>query len=337
MEGSNRPVTSDELFAGVPDLAADLRRLLAQVPAGKVTTYGHLAEALGNPVAARWVGHFMMHHEHNEACACHRVVRSTGQLGNYVAGDTEEKQRRLLAEGIAVRAGTVDLQRYGFRAFRSARPLDRLRRIQEQMARQIRLCARSRMPQLVGGVDLSYASNDVAVAAYALVELATGELVWHTTVAHPVRFPYITSYLAFRELPVLLRLIDTVRGAGRLSPVVLVDGSGVLHPRRAGIASHLGVVARIPTIGVTKTLLCGRVDLENLKPLQGRPVVYQQQIVGVALRSTSGSRRPLFVSPGHRANLAFAECLVRELLRGHRLPEPLYWADRMSREAVRRL
>jgi deoxyribonuclease V len=173
------------------------------------------------------------------------------------------------------------------------------------------------------------------VAADALVEVATGELVWSATVRRPVRFPYVTSYLTFRELPLLVDLLDEVRAARRLSPVILVDGTGVLHPRHAGIASHLGVVTALPTIGVTKKLLVGRVDIDQLGPMESRPVAYDDEILGVAIRPTAGSRRPIFVSPGHRTDVAFADRIVRQVLTGRRLPEPLFWADRLSRQIAR--
>jgi deoxyribonuclease V len=147
----------------------------------------------------------------------------------------------------------------------------------------------------------------------------------------PVRFPYITSFLSFRELPLLLALIDEVRREGKLAEVVLVDGSGILHPRRSGIAAHFGVAAGLPTVGVTKKLLCGQVDLKDLEPGESRPVVQDEELLGLAIRATAGSRRALFISPGHKTDLTFCEKLVRQLLRGRRLPEPLYWADRLTR------
>jgi len=126
-----------------------------------------------------------------------------------------------------------------------------------------------------------------------------------------------------------------VKAAERLSEVLLVDGTGTLHPRRMGIAAHLGVVASLPTVGVIKKLLCGRVDIEGMRPQESRPVLQDGQLAAVALRPTAGSRRPIFVSPGHRLDVAYSERLVRTLLCGHRLPEPLYWADRLSRKAAR--
>jgi len=324
-----------EPFGELPDLPWQLEGLLAQIPPGRVATYGSLAEALGNRIAARWVGHFMLHHEHRAGCACHRVVRAGGQIGEYIAGGPGAKAKRLAAEGIRVELGSVDLARLRFDQFVSDRPLDGLKRVQEELVSKVRLSSRRRVPKLVGGVDVSYRNPDRGSAAYALVEVAGGRLVWSTTVRRRVAFPYITSYLAFRELPILLELVDEVRRAGRLAELVLVDGNGILHQRHAGIASHLGVAASLPTIGVTKKLLCGDVELGGIEPHESRPVVLDDRVIGVAIRATRGSRRPIFVSPGHRANLAFAECVVRQLLLGRRLPEPLYWADRLSREAAR--
>jgi deoxyribonuclease V len=320
-----------QLFPAIPDLMRDLRDLLVQVPAGRVATCGDLADAMGNRIAARWVGHFALHHDHRPGCTCHRIVRQGGQLGGYAAGSLDAKARRLAKERVAVRQGVVDLERFGFREFVSDRPLEQLREIQEAIQQRIVLRARRRIPQFVGGVDVAYPQPEVGVAAYALVEVATGELLWSTTVRRRVVFPYISTYLSFREIPILLELLDEVRAAGRMADVLLVDGSGILHHRHAGIASHLGVVASLPTVGVTKRLLCGRVDIDGMTPGESRPVVLNDRVIGVALRPTAGSRRPIFISPGHWVDVAFSEQVVRRFLRGHRLPEPIYWADRLGR------
>ncbi|GAG11384.1 unnamed protein product, partial [marine sediment metagenome] len=252
--------------------------------------------------------------------------------GPYIEGGEKAKRRRLAAEGVALRQEAVDLKRYGFDRFVSDRPLEELRRVQESLVERVSLRPRRRIPKLVGGVDVSYPDTGEGVAAYALVETDSGRLVWSKTVRRRVRFPYITTYLAFRELPILLELIEVVRAAGRISEVLLVDGSGILHQRHAGIATHLGVAASLPTIGVTKRLLCGQVDLEGMQPQESRPVVYEDCLTGVALRTSRRSRRPIFISPGHLLDVAFAQRLVSRLLAGRRLPEPLYWADRLSRK-----
>ena len=255
----------------IPDLVLALRRLIDQVPEGRVTTPGRLASALGNPVAARWIGHYLLHHDHDDGCGCHRVLRAGGLLGPYPQGG-DEKARRLRAEGVETVGETIDLARYDFADFTSDQPLEKLARFQNRLAKKVQLRPRRKVPQCVGGVDVSYSSPSEGVAGYALVDVATGELLWSTTIRRPVCFPYITSYLTFRELPLLVDLIDEVRASGRIAPVVLVDGTGILHPRQAGIASHLGVVAGLPTIGVTKKLLCGEVDIAGMRPLESRPV-----------------------------------------------------------------
>lgn len=321
-------------FCNLPDLPGRLRRLIAQVPAGRVTTCGGLADALGNRIAARWVGQFTLDHDHTAGCPCHRVVRAGGQLGPYIAGGEKAKARCLAAEGVELQHDVIDLTRYGFDRFRSDRPLQDLGRVQEALLTQVSLRPRRRIPKLVGGVDVSYPNSGEGVAAYALVETDTRRLVWSKIIRRRIRFPYITSYLSFRELPILLELLDQARAAGRMAQVLLVDGSGILHHRHAGIATHLGVVASLPTVGVTKKLLCGQANLEGMRPEQSRPVVYHDRRIGVALRPTAGSQRPIIISPGHRLDVAFAERLVRRLLGGRRLPEPLYWADRLSRRAV---
>lgn len=318
-------------FPVLPDLEAELHALLRQIPAGRVATCGGLAEALGNPIAARWVAVYLNHHWHDVQCPCHRVVRANGQLGPYLGGSVEPKAQRLRAEGIAVEGATVDVARYQFDAFHSQRPLEQLRQLQERLVKQVSLRGPRTPPASVGGVDVSYPNTHEGVAAYVLVDLASGQRVWSTTVRRAIDFPYIPSYLSFREIPILLELLDTVRAAGQLAELLLVDGSGIVHPRHAGIATHLGVVASLATIGVTKSHLFGKVDLTAMEPGEPRPITDGPRTIGVALRPSPRSRRPIFVSPGHRVSLGLAEQVVRQLLRGRRLPEPLYWADRLSR------
>ena len=201
----------------IPDLPAALRRLIPQVPRGRVTTPGQLAAALGNPVAARWIGHFLLHHEHDADCACHRVVRASGILGPYPCGGVE-KARRLGEDGVSVVDGLIDCKGRGFDDFACDQPLEKLARFQNRIAKKVSLCRRRGTPRMVGGVDVSYVAGNEGVSAYALIEVATGELVWSTTIRRSVRFPYITSYLTFRELPLLVELIEEVRARKAIGP-----------------------------------------------------------------------------------------------------------------------
>lgn len=274
----------------LPDLYSALHELLAQVPRGRVTTYGDLAEALGTIKAARWVATYLLHPGGPADLPRHRVVSRSGAIGKFRTGRPDENARRLLAEGIVVNDETVDVERYGFCEFIALRPLEKMFGIQEELATKIRLRPLPSPIEFAAGVDVSYAGSAAAgpvtgVAAYAMFHVASGELVWIETIRRQVDFPYIPGLLAFRELPILLELLRQVRADDRMADVILVDGNGILHQRSAGIASHLGVLAGVPTIGVGKSLLCGTVDLKDLRQGELRPVHYQNRCVAQAQTS----------------------------------------------------
>ena len=177
-----------------------------------------------------------------------------------------------------------------------------------------------------------------------LVAAATRELVWSIAIERAVEFPYISTYLAFRELPLLWELVDAAHAAGRAANVYLVDGSGILHHRRGGIATCFGVSTDLPTIGVTKKLLCGRPDRTDLPPgdwsyvrdpagsLDRTEPEEPVEPIGAALRSSPRSGKLIYISPGHRIDVDASVRVVQYLLAGRKLPEPIYWADRLSRE-----
>jgi deoxyribonuclease V len=321
----------------MPDLEGQLWELLALVPAGQVATYGLLADALGDRKAARWIGHVLLHHDHQPGCRCHRVVRSDGQPGAFITGEPTQKADLLTAEGVEIANGRVCLDNHLANVHCESPPLVRLRQFQELSVARISLTASPSAPTTVAAVDVSYGPSGEAVAAYAIFNTdETGAIEaqpdWYVTSARRVSFPYISSYLAFRELPVLLDLMEKVRAAGKLADVVLVDGSGILHPRRIGIATLLGIVADVATIGVTKKRLCGKVDLRDAAPGELRPVTVDEEPLGWAYLARSGSKRPLFVSPGHRSNVTLCHELFAMLSKvSGKLPSPIHFVDRLSR------
>ncbi|MCA9100238.1 MAG: endonuclease V [Planctomycetales bacterium] len=348
-----------ERFRRPPDLDDELWRLLRQIPPGRVTTYAALAEALGDRRnAARWVGEAMLDHDHDDGCPCFRVVRSDGRLGHFIhcGGTARETQAELLRrDGIVIAttqrhrgnesADRVELGRYGCEPVPGSRPLADLRALQESLRGHVRLDGVGELPHCVAGVDVSYANPREGVVAYTLFDHEGREPVWATTLRRPVRFPYISTYLAYRELPLLLAVLDAARRAGRLAPVVLVDGSGILHPSGMGVATTLGVVASVPTVGVAKKLLCGSVDKETSVPPDGaaaapggiisRAVRQDGTVTATALWTSPRSGRPVYVSPGRGVSVRGAAEIVCHWGRGRRLPEPLWWADRLSRQAAR--
>ena len=316
----------------IPNLHAALAALLNQIPRGRVTTYGRLADALGSRSAARWVGEFMVDHPHADDCCCHRVVRSTGEPGRYVGcrDDNGEKVRRLCEESIDVVEGRVDLPQFVFEDFDSDLPLKKLIDAQNRIPRLVSLTPFLGTPEVVAGVDVSYPSKDRAIGAYVLIETASGQVVWSATIEKSVTFPYIPGLLAFRELPVLLELWQEVDAVRRRAELIFVDGNGLLHPRRAGIATCFGVLTETPTVGVSKSLLLGSVNLSEMQPDERRPIVSGGDVLGMALKAKAMSR-PIFVSPGHLIDIDNAVRLTRLLFHGHRLPEPIYQADAVSR------
>lgn len=324
-----------ETLPPIPDLEAELVALLAQVPRGKVTTCGALAQTLGDVAASRWIGHFLLHHDHLPDCPCHRVLRAGGVLGGYPGGDLDAKRQRLVAEGIEFDSHDgIALLRYEFHDFHSTRPLEALRTWQSQLANQREPLAAKLHPRLIAGLDVSYASECEAVATCALVDDG-GALVGSHSAKTTVTMPYIPGYLAFRELPAFLTLYGAFQREGVAPELWMIDGAGLLHPRRMGIARTWGLLTRQPTIGVTKKLLHGRVAEENHEGWQ--PIYSGDELLGAAIPPWPQRRRPLYVSPGYGMTVKAAVQIVRDLLLGRRLPEPIYWADRLSRSTARDL
>src|SRR5690606_29768715 len=148
-----------------------------------------------------------------------------------------------------------------FTDFQTDRPLARLRTTQVQ----VRDCVSLKDPRRLGriaGVDVSYGKS-LAVAAYVELDPSLQSVVYQRLIERPIEFPYIPTYLAFRELPIVMELFDAVRGEHAMADVVMVDGSGILHPLRAGTATMIGVFGGVPTIGITKSHLFGRVEWDE--------------------------------------------------------------------------
>ncbi|XP_009250390.3 endonuclease V isoform X2 [Pongo abelii] len=204
--------------------------------------------------------------------------------------------------------------------------------------------------QRVGGVDVSFVKGDSVRACASLVVLSFPELevVYEESRMVSLTAPYVSGFLAFREVPFLLELVQQLREKepGLMPQVLLVDGNGVLHHRGFGVACHLGVLTDLPCVGVAKKLL--QVDgLENnalhkekIRLLQTRgdsfPLLGDSgTVLGMALRSHDRSTRPLYVSVGHKMSLEAAVRLICCCCR-FRIPEPVRQADICSREHIRK-
>ena len=202
------------------------------------------------------------------------------------------------------------------------------RRVQEQLAGDIVL--RDDVPEAprwLGGFDVGFEDEGATTrAAAVLLDAGTLQPVAMEVIRLPTSMPYVPGLLSFRELPALVAALERLPHAPDLA---FVDGQGVAHPRRLGIAAHFGVVTGMPSIGVAKNVLCGRHETPG--PLAGErtPLIHRGDHIGWALRSKPRCN-PLIVSPGHRVSMQGALDWVLRTLRGYRLPEPTRLADRLA-------
>ncbi|QKK03660.1 MAG: deoxyribonuclease V [Pseudomonadota bacterium] len=188
-------------------------------------------------------------------------------------------------------------------------------------------------PRLVAAVDSAFPdAGRTTRAAAVLFRYPQMDLVESRIAEQATSLPYIPGLLSFRELPAVLAAL---RQLSRPPDIVLCDGQGIAHPRRFGIACHLGVTTGLPTIGVGKSRLCGT----HRQPGAGkgkRTALYDgEEIIGVVLRSRERVR-PLFVSIGHRVGLDSAVALTLACTTRYRLPEPIRAADRLAGQSVSR-
>jgi len=199
-----------------------------------------------------------------------------------------------------------------------------------QLALSKRVIAEDRLPttlRYVAGVDAAY-RGEYAVAAAAVLDWNTLKVLETKTARMKSRFPYIPTLLSFREVPVIFRAINKLK----LRPnVYLVDGHGWAHPYRCGLATHVGVTAHIPTIGVAKSLLYGEV-----KESAGKwaPIVEGDTIIGAAIFAKNG-RKPIYVSVGHMVSLNRAIDIVLHCIKKGRIPEPIRAAHLTANEAIK--
>lgn len=325
-----------DLLPEIPEMDAEIWTLVSQIPSGFVSTYGNVARALGDVVASRLVGEVMIRHNHGASCCCHRLVRADGTLGKFVSGDKDEKRLLLEKDGVNVQSNKVSLERFGWTGFVCDSPLHPLLEYQlaVSQAADVHSFVDSK-PQTVGGIDVSFVPRcNRGVAAFVEVDLTTREVIYSRTLEAEIQFPYISGYLAYRELPLQQALLDQVASERELPSMIIVDGSGILHWRRSGVATMLGVTLGIRTIGITKKHLVGQVDVSDLVDRGIREILFHDELAGFALLPGSGTKKPIYVSPGHKIDAVSSLAIVQGCLLGRPLPEPIYWADRISRAAA---
>jgi deoxyribonuclease V len=205
---------------------------------------------------------------------------------------------------------------------------------QHALRQRVRAEPLAHEPRLIGGCDSSFPTPDTILSVFVVLEFPSLKLLEKVYSYGPVTMPYVPGFLSFREAP------NVVQAFAKLinkPDVVMVDGHGIAHPRRVGIAAHLGVLLDMPTFGVAKQKLTG--TYQEPAPEKGSisPLLDAKtgELIGEVVRSKE-KVLPLFVSPGHRCNQATATRLALACLRGYKLPEPTrladYWAEEFKKE-----
>lgn len=179
----------------------------------------------------------------------------------------------------------------------------------------------------VAGVDVGF-EKDGTITRAAVAILSYPELIFleKSVVRLKTTFPYVPGYLSFREAPAILSALNKIK---RLPDMILCDGQGMAHPRRFGIACHLGVITGIPTIGVAKSRLIGKYEEPGAVKGDWSELIDHDEVIGAVLR-TRTNIKPLFISVGHKIDLQTAIQYVLDCTKKYRLPETTRWAHKLA-------
>jgi deoxyribonuclease V len=202
---------------------------------------------------------------------------------------------------------------------------DEAKEIQRELRQHVTVEPLDEQPEIVAGVDVSVKDGR---ARSAVVPLSFPELqpLQARTAEEPAPFPYVPGLLAFREGPVVLAALEDLT---RRPDVLLFDAHGLAHPRRMGLATHLGVILDLPSVGCAKSRLCGEYAEPGPEKGSWTPLRDGGEIIGAVVR-TRDYVSPVFVSIGHRVDLETAVSLVLDCAPQYRLPETTRWAHRVA-------
>lgn len=206
------------------------------------------------------------------------------------------------------------------------------RRIQEILRWKAEIIPLKKPPKKIAGVDAAF-SQDKVIGVACLYTYPNITFIEEADSATKVLFPYIPGFLSFREGQAVIRAIN---GLKNKPDIIIFDGQGIAHPRGLGIATHIGVLLGIPTIGCAKSRLVGEYEEPDYKKGKWSFLRYNGEIIGAVLR-TKDNVKPLFISPGHRIDLRTSIDIILNCAQKYRIPEPLRKADFISKKIKRTL
>jgi deoxyribonuclease V len=205
--------------------------------------------------------------------------------------------------------------------------------LQRRLAREVDTNSPLASWDVVAGADVSYNRfSPIFYAVVVVLRASDWSIIEQQSAVGESPFPYIPGLLSFREAPILLEAFAKVR---HRPDVVMVDGQGIAHPRRLGIASHLGLWLQVPTVGCGKSRLTGRYDEPGPNAGDTSPLRDRGEVIGSVVR-TKARTNPLYISPGHLIDLPSSVRLVLDACKGYRLPEPTRQAHLHVNEVRRR-
>ncbi|KYK20969.1 hypothetical protein AYK21_01075 [Thermoplasmatales archaeon SG8-52-2] len=298
--------------------------LVRQIPDGKISSYGEVAKALGDKIASRAVGRMMNQNPDANTMPCFKIVHSDGRIGGFGLG-IDDKIRRLSNDKILVNDGKiVDFENVLFNDFKTEYPLKNLRREQIELSKNVILKDDFSSLDTVAGIDVSYPKNEFeyATGACVVMDYKTQDIIEEVTISSKTNFPYISTYLTYRELPVIKKIVKNLKSK---PSIFMFDGNGIMHPYSFGLASHAGVELNVPSIGVAKRLLYG--DIRN------NDVYINDEKKGFVYFSSKKVKNPIFVSPGHKVSFETCLQIVKNLCK-YKIPEPLRKAHIMASKNV---
>lgn len=203
--------------------------------------------------------------------------------------------------------------------------------LQQDLAAKVVKVDQFQQINFIAGVDVAYAKeSDKLIAAVVILDANTLGVIETTTAEDISKFPYIPGLFSFRELPSLIKAFAKLQHKPDL---VVCDGQGYAHPRRFGLACHLGVIFDVPTIGCGKTRLLGEFEVPDAERGAIAPLIDNSEVIGSVLRTQTGIN-PIYVSIGHRVSLTTATEWVLKLSPKYRLPETTRQADQAVRKAL---